>query len=102
MNKYLFFILYFYLLALLETSFFIHFTIFSFLPSLILISQITIVLLEDPNKNSAIFSAFWAGFFWDVFSSQKMGTGILLMIFLTTFLKLILRKYVRLPSLRRF
>ncbi|MBU0547019.1 rod shape-determining protein MreD [Patescibacteria group bacterium] len=102
MKKYLFFILFFYLLSLLETSFFIHFRIFSFLPSLILISQVLIVFLEHPNKNYAVFSAFCAGFFWDIFSNQKLGTGILLMISLTVLLKLILKKYVRIPSIRKF
>ena len=102
MKKYLFFIIFFYFLALLESSFFIHFKFFSFLPSLILISQILITLFEDPNKNLAMFSAFWAGFFWDIFSGRRLGVGIVSMFALSFFLKLILRKYVRIPALKRF
>jgi rod shape-determining protein MreD len=105
MNKYLFFILsffFFYFLALLETSFFIHFSFFTFLPSLLFICQIILVLLEDPDRNLSMLSAFWAGFFWDIFSSRIFGVGILLMISLTLILKLILGKYVHIPSIRKF
>ena len=102
MKKIIFLIIFFYILALLETSFFIHFNFFHFFPNIILISQILITVFEDPNKNLAIFSAVSAGFFWDIFSENPVGFGILILLSISIFLKIILRKYVRIPILKQF
>ena len=102
MKKILFLIIFFYTISLLEASFFIHFNFFHFFPNIILISQILITLFEDPNKNLAIFSAVSAGFFWDIFSENPIGFGILILLLASVFLKIILRKYVRIPILRQF
>ncbi len=102
MKKLLILIIFFYILALLQTSFFIHFDFFRFSPNIILISQILITLFEDPNKNLSIFSAIPAGFFWDIFSENPIGFGILTLISISVFLKIILRKYVRIPILKQF
>lgn len=95
MKKLLILAIFFYILAILETSFFVHFKIFSFLPSLILISQIFIALLEKPYKNEAFFSAIFGGFFLDIFSERPLGFNILTLFFITLFLKEILKRYVR-------
>jgi len=102
MKKLLILIIFFYILALLQTSFLIHFKVFFIFPNLILISQILITLFENPKKNLAIFSAIPAGFFWDIFSENPIGQGILILFSITLFLKLILRKHVRIPILGRF
>jgi len=102
MKKILFLIIFFYIISLLETSFFIHFNFFRFFPNIILIFQILITLFEDPNKNLAIFSAVSAGFFWDIFSENPVGFGILILLLISIFLKIILRKYVRIPILKQF
>ncbi len=102
MKKILFLIIFFYVISLLETSFFIHFNFFRFFPNIILIFQILITLFEDPNKNLAIFSAVSAGFFWDIFSENPIGFSILILLSISVFLKIVLRKYVRIPILKQF
>lgn len=102
MKKILFLIIFFYIISLLETSFFIHFNFFPFFPNIILIFQILITLFEDPNKNLAIFSAVSAGFFWDIFSENPIGFSILILLSISVFLKIVLRKYVRIPILKQF
>jgi len=94
-KKFLILIIIFYLLALFEASFLIHFKKLSRVPSLILILTILLNFLEKPKKNSGIFGAFVGGFFWDIFSSRPIGFHILILIILAIFIKLILRKYVR-------
>ncbi len=102
MKKILFLIIFFYTISLLEASFFIHFNFFRFFPNIILVSQILITLFEDPNKNLAIFSAVSAGFFWDIFSENSIGFGILTLLLASVFLKIVLKKYVRIPILKQF
>ena len=89
MKKILFLIIFFYIISLLETSFFIHFNFFRFFPNIILIFQILITLFEDPNKNLAIFSAVSAGFFWDIFSENPIVFSILILLSLSVFLKIV-------------
>lgn len=101
MKKILILIVFFYFLVLIQTSFLVHFKIFS-LFNLIFVSQILITILEDPKKNQALFSALIAGFFWDIFSENFFGVGILILFLSSLFLKIILRKYVQIPPLERF
>lgn len=100
-KKFLILILLFYLLALFEASFLIHFEKLSRVPSLILILIILLNFLEKPEKNPGIFSAFIGGFFWDIFSSRPIGFHILILIILAIFIKLILSKYVRIQITKR-
>lgn len=100
-KKFLILILLFYLLALFETSFLIHFEELSRVPSLILILTILLNFLEKPKKNSGVFSAFVGGFFWDIFSSRPIGFHILILIILAIFIKLILSKYVRIQITKK-
>jgi len=102
MKKYLILILFFYLIALFQTSFLVHFNFFPFLPNLILISQILITVFENPKENLALFTSFLAGFFWDIFSENPLGLGIIISFSLSFLIKIILRQYVRIPGLSRF
>jgi len=102
MKKTLILILFFYTISLFQTSFLIHFSILRSLPNLILISVILMNFLEEPKEDSAIPSAVIGGFFWDIFSERPIGFGILILLGVTLLLKLILRKYVRIPTLERF
>jgi rod shape-determining protein MreD len=102
MKKAFFFLIFLYFIALLETSFFVHFRFFNILPNLLLIFQILITLFEDPKGNWAFFSAILAGFFLDVFSERPIGFNIFALLFISFVLKTVLRKYVRIPALRRF
>lgn len=86
----------FYFLALFETSFLIHFKMLNKIPSLILILTLLLNLLENPERDSGLFSALFGGLFWDIFSTRPIGFHILILITLAIFIKLVLKKYVRL------
>lgn len=93
------FILFFYFLALLQTSFLIYFNILGIVPNIILILVILINLFEKPEQNLGLYSAFIGGFFLDIFSSNFIGFYILISAGIAIFLKFILRKYVRIPTI---
>ena len=90
-QKILILILFFYLLVLLQTSFLFD------LP-LILIAVFLISFFTPPTDfNTGISSAFIGGFFSDVFSATFFGFWALILLAKVIFIKIILRKYVRLP-----
>lgn len=97
-------ILFFYFLVLLQTSFLVHFNLFlgwriGF--SLVLISVILINLFEKLENYSGLLSAFLGGFFLDIFSENFIGLYILILLLLAIFIKFILKRYVRIPILKR-
>ena len=94
-------IIFFYALALLQTSFLVHFSINGMIPNLILISVILINIFESPEKKYGILSAFIGGFFLDVFSENIFGFKILILMGTACFIKLMLSKYVRLPIFKK-
>ena len=98
MKKILILIIFFYILALLQTSFLIHFNFFKITPNLILITVLLLNLLEEPRKNTGIFGAVISGFFWDVFSDRLIGCHVLILVGLAILIKVILRNYLR-PAL---
>lgn len=87
----------FYLLALMQTSFFIHFKIWGIMPNFILISAILINIFEQPKKNTGLFAGFIGGFFLDIFSSSFIGFYALILLALSFLIKIIFRKYVWAP-----
>ncbi|MBZ1345419.1 MAG: rod shape-determining protein MreD [Candidatus Nealsonbacteria bacterium] len=95
MKKVLIFCLGFYILALLQASFFpglgLSGPIFNFILIFVLLSN----LLENPRKYNGITSAFWGGFFLDIFSENPIGLNLLILPLLAILIKIILRKYVR-------
>ena len=91
----------FYFLALFEISFLIHFKILNKVPSLILILILLLNSLENPNRDSGLFVAFFGGLFWDIFSTRPIGFHILILITLAIFIKLFLKKYVRFQIFKR-
>jgi len=97
-KKILFYFFLFYFLILFQTSFLIHFWI-TF--NLILILVIFLNLIEKPEKEDGVISAFFGGFFLDIFSEKVIGFHILILISLAIFLKLIFKKYVRIPTFKR-
>lgn len=86
-----------YFLALLQTSFFINFGIFNFLPSLVLILIIAIILTSK-DAYLGFMGAVLGGFFLDIFSSKILGWHVLILAAAVLFLKVILKKYVRAPA----
>mgnify|MGYP001583865736 CR=1 FL=1 len=88
----------FYLLALLQTSFFVHFRLWGIFPNFILILTLLINVFEKPQKNTGIFAGFIGGFLLDIFSSNLIGFYTLILLTLSFLIKIIFRKYVRAPA----
>lgn len=90
-------IILFYILLLIQNNFNIPI-------NLILISVIIICLFEkqDNLQKSLFLPAIIGGFFLDIFSEHFIGFWILILIALTIFIKLIFKKYVKFPSLKKF
>lgn len=89
---------FFYLLALLQTSLFTHFRIGGFIPNLILISVILINIFERPQKNTGLFAGFIGGFLLDIFSSNFIGFYTLILLAAAFLIKIIFRRYVWSPT----
>lgn len=87
MKKFLIAIIFFYILSLLQNSFFASFAILGKIPNLILVSVIFFLLLEDPKENFGFFIAGLGGFFLDVFSNYPFGVATVFMLFLALILK---------------
>lgn len=100
-KKILILVILLYFLALLQTSFLVHFRILGRVPNLILILVILWSIFEKPKKYYGITNALIGGFFLDIFSSRPIGFYILILLTLVIFLKIIIRKYVRIPFAER-
>ena len=96
----------FYILFLLQTSFFVYFNILgrwlSWSQNLILISVIGINFFEKPKENSGLFSAASGGFFLDMSSGASdaplnfIGFHILIFLLISVFIKYFFKKHVQL------
>lgn len=100
MKKILILVIFFYILVLIQTSFLIHFNIRGITPNLILISVILINLFAKPQNYSGLFSAIFGGFFLDIFSERPIGFSILILMLIAILIKVILKKYVRIPVIK--
>lgn len=87
----------FYIIALFQTSLFVYFNVFGGIINIILILVILINLFEKPEQKTGFLAAFIGGFFLDVFSSRPIGFDILILVLISVFIKVILRRYVRTP-----
>lgn len=101
LKKILISIILFYFLALLQTSFLVHFAISRIVPNLILILVILWNLFENPKNYFGIYAALIGGFFLDIFSNCFIGFNILILAGLAIFIKFVFRKYVRLPFIEK-
>ncbi len=90
-------ILFFYILALFQTSFLIHFKVLNF----ILLFIIFFNLFEKPEENFGLISALIGGFFLDIFSEKPIGFYVLILFGFSLLIKIILRKYIQLPILAK-
>ncbi len=91
----LFFILLFYFLFLIQTTFAFYAGFSCFLPYLILLILFLVVLFEKPSSNRAFIISGFTGIMWDFFSLKPFGFYFISLIILTFFVKFILRNYVR-------
>ena len=73
----------FYLFAILQNSFLVHFNLFGVIPNLVFILFFILVFFEKPKNYYAIcFYAITAGFFLDVFAYSYFGVSIVLLLFI--------------------
>ncbi len=92
----------FYILVLLQTSFFVHFEALGIVPNFILIALILINLLERPERKLGIAAGFLGGLFLDIFSINSgffFGFYTLASLLISLFIKYILKKYVKIPAI---
>lgn len=87
MKRILIFVLFFYLLVLIQTSFLIHFNISSVVPNLILISVILVNFFEKAWKNTGLLIAAIGGFYLDLFSNFQLGISLFTLIILAFLIK---------------
>lgn len=99
--KILFIIILFYFLALLQSTFLVHFNISGMTLNLVLIFVVIWNVFEKPKSFLGIFSAGMGGFFLDIFSHRPIGFNILILIGIAIFIKLIFKKYVQLPFIEK-
>jgi rod shape-determining protein MreD len=87
-QKFLIIILFFYIFALLQNSFFSHFNLFGAVPNLIFLFFFLLVFfLGKNNIYQVVFLAAIAGFFLDVFSFTYLGFSIVLLLIIGFLLK---------------
>lgn len=93
MKKLLFFAFLFYLLILLQESFFAHF--FPYLPSFIFIIIFFVNLFEKRESNFGIYLSLVGGFLLDVFSEDFFGFYLLICFLISLFIKIIFKRYFK-------
>ncbi len=96
-KKILISIIVFYFLVLIQTSFLVHFNILGIVPNLVLISVVLWNLFEKSKNYFGLYIALIGGFFLDIFSNRLIGFYILILFALAIFLKLVFKRYVRIP-----
>lgn len=99
-KKLLIFSVVFYLMALLQTGFLVHFNLWGFYPNFLLLAVIFINLFEKADCSFGLIAAFWGGFLSDIFSSSSIGYHILICLAFSLAIKLIIKRYVWTPAIR--
>jgi len=94
MKKVLIFILIFYLLTLIQTSFFFHFNLFGVTPNLVFILVILFNFLEKKEKSDGLIIATVGGFCLDLFSFLSLGISIFLLFFIAFLIKKFLKPLI--------
>jgi rod shape-determining protein MreD len=100
-KKILISIIVFYFLVLIQTSFWVHFNILGIVPNLVLISVILWNLFEKSKNYFGLYAALIGGLFLDIFSNRFIGFYILISLALAVFLKLVFKRYVRIPFIEK-
>jgi len=95
MKKFLFFFSTFYILAVLQSSFLIFFSLQAAIINFLIVVALILNLFEKPEAKNGIFIAATGGFFWDIFSSLSFGIYTLSFAFGALMTKTILKKYLK-------
>ena len=91
----------FYFLALLQTSFFVHWFPNGMVPNLIAVIAVVLSIFEHPRSNAGLWAALSGGFFLDLFSEKPMGFWIALLLGISFALKIMFEYYVRPPIFKK-
>jgi len=94
-KRLLFLVLIFYVLVLIQTSFFIPFRGIN----LILLLTIFLNIFEKSEGTIGLSSSLIAGFFLDAFSNKPFGFYLFFLVALSLLIKLILKRYIQFPVL---
>lgn len=94
-KRLLFLVLIFYVLVLIQTSFFIPFGGIN----LILLLTIFLNIFEKSEGTIGLSSSLIAGFFLDAFSNKPFGLYLFFLLALSLLIKLILKRYIQFPVL---
>jgi len=94
-KRLLFLVLIFYVLVLIQTSFFIPFRGIN----LILLLTIFLNIFERSEGTIGLSSSLIAGFFLDAFSNKPFGFYLFFLVALSLLIKLILKRYIQFPVL---
>ncbi len=93
-KKFLLIVILFYLFALLQNSFFTHFSLFGTTPNLVFILFFLLVFLakKDPPARTGsyyqiLFFSITAGFLLDIFTYKYIGLSIIYLIIIAVLLK---------------
>jgi len=86
-----------YILILMQTSFFLHFTVLRLIPNFAFIFLIIFNIIEDPKERTGIYLAAAGGLLLDVFSTNFIGLNIIIMLFISLSIKFIIKRYVGIP-----
>jgi len=96
-KKILVFIIIFYFLALVQTSFLVHFKVWNMVPNLILFLVVVWNVFERADNKFGLYQAIIGGFFLDIFSDKFIGFNILILVISVILIKLFFKRYVRIP-----
>ncbi len=91
MKKILISVLFFFFLALIQTSFLIHLDISGVSLNLILISVILVNFFEKPRQKTGLVVAAIGGLYLDLFSNFQIGISLFTLIILALLIKRILK-----------
>lgn len=104
-KKTIFFIFFFYILILFQTSFLVHFSLWGIVPNLVLILAVLVNFLSSDKTLCIVVSAI-GGLYLDIFSFAGFfgffGTYTIALMLFSFLLKIILIQYVRIPAIKKF
>jgi len=85
----------FYLLAVFQASFFVHFSLLG--ANFIFIAVVIWNIIEKQKSFYGLITAGAGGFFLDIFSSSLIGFNMLILLAVAILIKFIIKNYVRIP-----
>ncbi len=83
--KYIISTILFFILALSQASFFLHFSIFGIVPNFVFTAFIILLFFNKRDRMFSLYSAFVAGFFQDIFSTSLFGLYIVCFLVISFF-----------------